>query len=287
MPRAETVAAWMETALDLAATALTFQSATASTHKVVTVAGWNASPAMRQAIAGYLVGLRVNAITAGLAVRAELADTDEDRVEVLRNVHEVVGETATSLNADQISKHRNPWIAEGLWHLCLAAAQRRAELHPPGEVLAVNLPHPKATDHGIDLAVIYRTNGAFGLSIVETKAYPADVGGAIHSSVVYFREIDDGGHALRLRQLISNMRGSLPAADQGAVSDTLWKKSRCYLPNPHYEGTHAPDWSTPRPSLGKLVPGPANIYVMPHAITGFGAFFDAVSDEMRTAAATL
>jgi hypothetical protein len=240
------------------------------------------------ALAGFEVATdSVNAISASLAVRAELADTDEDHVEVLANVHEIVGETATSLTADQISKRRNPWIAEGIWHLCLATAHRRTELHPPGQVIAVNLPHPKTTDHGIDLAVIYRADDSFGLSIIETKAYPSNVGGAIHSSIVYFREIDDGTHSLRLRQLISTMRAGFPAADQNAISATLWKTRRCYLPNPHYDVAHAPDWSTPRPALRDLVPGPTNVYIMPHAILGFSVFFDAIASEMRNAAAAL
>jgi hypothetical protein len=239
-------------------------------------------------VARYLVGLRVNAITAGLAVHSELMGTDEDLViEVPNNVHEIIGTTRTSLSVDQISKHRNPWLAEGIWHLCLAAAQRRAELHPPGAVIAVNLPHPKATDHGVDLAAIYHHNGAVGLSIVETKAYPTDVAGAMHSSTVYFREIDDGGHGLRLRQLVATMRGGLPSNNQPTFSDALWKKTRCYLPNPHYDAPHGPDWSTARPSLGALVPGAANVYVMPHSISGFTAFFEAISEEMRTSVDSL
>jgi uncharacterized membrane protein YidH (DUF202 family) len=287
MSRAQIIAAWMEDALAFAAANLTFGTSSVSTHQVITIGGWNASPQMRQRVARYLVGLRINAITAGLAVRAELTDTDEDLVEVLSNVHEIIGATATSLSADQISKHRNPWLAEGIWHLCLAAAQRRAELHPPGAVIAVSLPHPKATDHGIDLAAIYHRNGSLGLSIVETKAYPTDVAGAMHSSTVYFREIDDGGHGLRLRQLVATMRGGLPSNNQPAFSDALWKKTRCYLPNPQYEAAHGPDWATPRPSLGALVPGAANVYVMPHAIDGFTAFFETISEEMRAAANSL
>ena len=278
----------MEDALAFAAANLTFGTSSVSTHQVITIGGWNASPQMRQRVARYLVGLRINAITAGLAVRAELIGTDADLiVEVPNNVQEIIGATATSLSADQISKHRNPWMAEGLWHLCLAAAQRRAELHPPGAVMAVSLPHPKATDHGIDLAALYYRNGAIGLSIVETKAYQTDVAGAMHSSTVYFREIEEGGHGVRLRHLIATLRGGLPANNQPSFSDALWKKTRCYLPNPHYDAAHGPDWATARPSLGALVPGAANVYVMPHAISGFTAFFEAISEEMRAAANSL
>jgi hypothetical protein len=39
--------------------------------------------------------------------------------------------------------------------------------------------------------------------------------------------------------------------------------------------------------LGALVPGAANVYVMPHAIGGFTAFFEAISEEMRAAANSL
>ena len=223
------------------------------------------------------------AISAALAIRAELADTDEGRVELEKNVHSIIGDAPGTLTPDEIGTRRNPWIAEGMWHLCFAVARNLAAAHPPGAVVAVHLPHPRVTDHGIDVAVIYRFENEFGISIVETKAYPRNVSGAVQNSLQFFREVDDGDHAVRLRQMIATMRAALPPTDQPLISQTLWQQRRAYIANPHYEATHAPDWSNERPALAKLFPGSEGVFIMPHGVAGFDAFFDHVAEEMRRA----
>lgn len=263
---------------------LTISSEEAETHQTAVISGFSDTTEMRTAISRYLVGLRVNAINAGLAVRATLADTDEDKIEVVQNVEQIIGAARGALNEDQVTKERNPWLAEGIWHLCVAAAQQRPELHPPGAVLAVNLPHPKAKNQGMDVAVIFSQGQTFGLSIIESKAYTEDVSGALQSSLGYFKRIDAGDHSLALRQLVSVMRGQIPSIDQSKISETLWKTLRCYMPNPHFEAEHALQWTTPRPAFGKLIPGPKNIFIMPHGIIGCLEFFECVAEGMREAA---
>jgi hypothetical protein len=284
MPLAATINAWMVDAVQAVVAQLTFSSQAVASHQLLNVAGWS-QPALRQSIARYLVGLRVNAITAALAVRCDLTDSPADTVEVWDNVVAIVGATGTSLNANEVSTRRNPWIAEALWHLCMAASRQRGELHPPGQVLAVSLPHVKTTDPGLDLAVLFHDGVTHGLSVIETKAYENNVTAAMNSCIVFFREIDGGLHNPRLRQIVSTLRGEL--ADQAHISDGLWKDRRCYFPNVHYDNANLVDWGTARAEFVRLVPGPANIFIMPHAIAGFSQFFTQIADQMRIEAHTL
>jgi hypothetical protein len=281
------IESWMHEAIDLLGASLQLQLQQVATHSILTVSGWNSSPNTRRAIGRYLVGLRVCAIDAALSIRAEIADTDTGRLELRRNVYAIIGEHPNSLSVTLIRTSRNPWIAEGLWHLCLVVARQVAPLHPPGAVVAINLPHPKPSDHGIDVAVLYRIGDAFGFSIVESKAYPDNVGNAVQNSIVFFREVDSGTHALRIRQIISVMRAQLGQPDQGRISLTLWEERRNYFANPHYDSQHAPNWTNPRPALATLAPGPNGVFLMPHGIQGFDAFFDNISAEMRAAVASV
>jgi hypothetical protein len=283
MPLAQQIETWMVAALASMRVNLRVDLHDTATHRVLVVSGWNDSADTRRSIARYLVGLRMCAISAALAIRAELTDTDEGRLELQKNVHSIIGDRPGTLTASEISTRRNPWIAEGLWHFCFAIAQNRTEVHPPGQVLAVHLPHPKVTDHGIDVAIIYRSANEFGISIVETKAYPENVAGAVQNSLQFFREVDRGEHAVRLRQMIATMRAALQSEEQRLVSQTLWQQRRTYISNPHYEAQNAPDWTNERPALGGLVPGPGAVFIMPHEIADFDAFFENIAEEMRAA----
>jgi hypothetical protein len=287
MPIASQIESWMCDAINVLATTLQHQLQDVDTHRVLIVSGWNNSPDIRRAIARYLVGLRICAIDAALAIRAEIADTDRGRLEVKQNVYAIVGEEPNSLSPNLIQTSRNPWIAEGIWHLCLVVAREVEALHPPGVVVAVNLPHPKTSDHGIDVAVLYSTDGVFGFSIIESKAYPHNVGNAVQNSLVFFREVDHGIHSLRIRQLISVMRAQLAQADQDRISQTLWEDRRRYFANPHYDAAHIQNWTNPRPALAQLTPGPNGVFLMPHAIQGFDVFFDEIATEMRAAVLSL
>lgn len=259
----------------------------AETHRALTVDGWTDAAETVDAVAAYLVGLLATAISRTLEIRAQLEDTPRDRLELERNVERITGTDAAPLNDDQKEDERNPWIAEGLWHLCLFLASRRAELHPLGTVIALDFPHVTAKDHGLDVMAIYRTPDAFGVSFVESKAYENDPNKAINKATVFFGEIDDGKHDERIRQVVATMRASMPASQQQAVSPSLWKDVRAYLPNPHYDGARAMDWTNARPSFAKLRVPRDRILIMPHAVPQFSQFFDAVATAMRRFVATL
>lgn len=280
--RAAAVETAINNALSLLAGTLQVQLSAATTHQVLLVTGWDASPQVRQAVARYLVGLRVSAVNAALQVRAQLTDTPADDAEVLTNVEAIIGVNGAGLTQAQIERHRNPWMAEGIWHLCLALAQRLPGLHPPGNLIALNLPHAETTEHGLDVAAIYEIGGGFGFSIVETKAYPRRPSQAITDSVGFFRKVDQGlgNLPLKIRQTIQRMRADLPAVIQEEIKEFLWKQNRSYLPNPHYDDQQAIKWDTARPSFTGLFPGPQGIIIMPHAVRNFPRYFDGLAAEM-------
>jgi hypothetical protein len=274
-------------ALDLLEKQLQATLTTASTHRVLIVSGWSASKATIEAIATYLVGLVMDSITSVLKVRANFLDTTDDRAEILRNVERLSGTTSAPLTADKKQDERNPWIAEGIWHLCLLLSSRRPEFHAPGRVIALDQPHVRAKDHGFDVLAIYRSGSSFGVSFVESKAYEKDPNGAINKSVEFFKEVDNKQHDERARKAMSAMRGLLTQQEQDQVSVSLWKEARAYVPNPHYDAQYSPKWHHARSSFKDLHVPAERIVIMPHEIQGFSAFFDQIASEMLRIANTI
>ncbi len=273
----------MESALSYLVCVLRITPQESDTHRVVLIEGWNDNQATRQAIAHYLVGLRSNAIDAALRINAFLENTQGDRLEILNNVFAIVGED-NGMSIDRKQHERNPWIAEGVWHMCMAIAARRNEIHPSGNIIALDYAHVIAKDHGLDVAGIYERDNLIGMSLVETKAYKDRPNDAIKDAVTFFREVDDEKHSVRIRQAVQVMRGALPIEQQSKVSGSFWKRERTYLPNPHYQYNedNQIDWSNTRPSFRTLKTVKNNIVVMPNIITDFDNFFDQISDEMRS-----
>lgn len=252
----------------------------AKTHRVVAVEGWADDVDTVNAVAVYLVGLLANAISRALSVRAGIENTAEDRLELVRNVEKIAGSGARPLSVSQQQDERNPWIAEGIWHLCLVLTSGRPELHPHGAIIAVDLPHVAAKDHGFDVIGIFKSASEVGVTFVESKAYERDPNGAINSAVSFYKDLEAGKHDSRARQVIQTLREALPASEQGQVSLSLWKHRRAYVPNPHYDAAISIDWTHARPSFGGLGVGRQDIVVMPNCLPAFRAFFDAVADAM-------
>ena len=193
----------MQDAIEYLTKTIRYEIQEADTHKVIVVSGWNNSDLTRQAIAKYLVGLRACAIDAALNIRAYLADSQSDCLEIVSNVEEIIGSSERPLSPEQIETERNPWMAEGIWHLCLVIAANKTPLHPPGKIIALDRVHIAAKDHGFDLIAIYESQSFFGISIVETKAYLNRPNQAINDAVAFYREIDNEQHNLRIRPLLS------------------------------------------------------------------------------------
>lgn len=273
----------LETAIQSAVTQLQTRlrctALEAPSHNVVLVEGWGDDDAL-EAAAVYLVGLFASAISTTLQVRAQITGTAADRLELVDNVASRVGSPTKTLDDDQKARERNPWLAEGLWHLCLFLAQTRTDFHPVGAIAALQPPHISPKDHGFDVFALYRDGDTFGVTFVESKAYESDPNAAIKDSVAFFEAIDAGRHDMRIRQSVAGMRDALPADVQKLFSPSLWKDSRTYIPNPHYDNALTMNWQNNRPSLSGLRVVKDRILIMPHPIKGFATFFDTLSVKM-------
>lgn len=286
MPLPEAIEQGVQGALDHFHRTLRWETLTAPSHTTVVVAGWNDTDASRQAIAKYLVGLIASAVDAALSIRASLVGNDTRAAAGLEaDVANVVGASNDALTAEQKTDERNPWLSEGLWHPCLHVAHRHIpDIHPVGSVLAIDLPHVDAKDHGMDGTVLYDGAAGIGLSFIETKAYrdrPSDA--VLHASSA-FRAIDRGDKDHRIRQTVQLLRYALPAARQPEIAGAFWNQERTYIPNPHYDqgARPAPSWTRSRRCLARLTPDSRHLIVMPHSIDDFDGFFDTISDAMRS-----
>lgn len=251
------------------------------THRTIIVTGLNNDNNTRREISRYLVGLRASAIDAALNIRSNLIeDTREGYISLLEDIYSLVGEE-NNLTEDQVQDERNPWLSEGIWHLCLNISRDKANFHPHGAVIAINYPHIAAKDHGLDVIAIFENEGNLGLSFVESKAYKNDPNRAINKSVLFFKEVDNGKHSTRIKQCVQVMRASLSTEKQRLVTGLFWHRNRCYIPNPHYDTSITINWSNKRPSFTELAVDRTDIIVMPHIIDNFDSFFDAIADEMR------
>lgn len=274
--------------LDLLTRTLQFTHQSATKHELLMVTGWNQSPDVHRAIAHYFVGLCVMSVNSVLSVRADLLDTPSGIAEVRQNVEDIIGRNGKGLTKSQIVKYRNPWLAEALWHLCLAVSMRSSTPHPPGILFALSQPHADANEHGVDIGALYEEPNGIGLFIVETKAYKKSPSGAIRDAAKFFRKINAGEYRKKIRELILQIRKDLPASQQAKITAQLWEERRWYVPNPHYDEVTIEDWMKKRPVLERLLKSgisrnfkpPQGVLIMPNAIADFDTFFEKLAAEM-------
>lgn len=273
----------MTNALDFLFPLLSVQTSESETHRIVIISGWDSNDANLKAIAQYLVGLLASAISSTLQIRAILDDSAVGSVSLHRDVCIIIGREKDSLDDRHKTDERNPWIAEGLWHLCLTIASRSGRIfHPNGDIIAVQPPHVRAKDHGLDgLAIYMLDSSTLGLSFVETKAYKDNPSQAISRAASYFKELDEGIHDSRIRQSVLAIRDAMPGSQQTLITGSLWNRLRTYIANPHYDSSAVIDLKEKRPSFERLLVPRDNIFVMPHIIKDFDVFFETVSEEMR------
>ncbi|WP_129691318.1 hypothetical protein [Gottfriedia acidiceleris] len=267
---------------------ITFELYEATTHKAILTNGWNNNIDTIKSIAKYLVSIRASALDTALNICSFLLDdTPEGRLDILTSVFEIVGENPNSLTETQIVDERNPWLAEGLWHLCMFLSKEIKDIHPNGDIIAIGPVHVKAKDHGLDGIALYENNSEIGLTLIESKAYKNDPNRAINKALGFFKEIDNENHTTRIRQDVNNLRSSLPFEKQRNISGAFWKRKRTYIPNPHYDSSISINWSRKRTSFNSLLLSRENIIIMPNIIAGFDDFFTAISNEMRNFARSL
>ena len=269
-------------AVELLKSKIELETLESSTHRALIVKGWNKDEATINAIAKYLVGLRASALDVALNICSILLDdTLEGKIDLESSINEIVGATDKSLTSIQIRDERNPWLAEGIWHLCMYLSVEIKDCHPCGDIIAIGPVHVKAKDHGLDGIVLYECADDIGLTLIESKAYKDDPNRAIQKALKFFKEIDSEKHTTRIRQDVSNLRNALSYDKQRNIRGAFWKRNRTYIPNPHYDSSIEIDWTNKRESFKDLKIARDNIIIMPNIIDEFEAFFNKVSKEMR------
>lgn len=253
-----------------------------NTHSVIKVSGWQNAEALG-ALALYLVALRASVIDQAGRICSELIGNPRNFTDDLfRSVDEIVVQPDSSNESltEWKSKWRNPWIAEGMWHCCMWVAKEREDLHPHGNVIAVDFSHISPKDHGLDVTALYvKEDGSLGMSFVETKAYRDNPNRAITDAVAMFKAIETGKHDTRLRQMVTSFRSVIDEQHMEQLYLSLWKNERILIPNPHYEATDVTvRWRRRRAVFRELT---AHVVVMPHGVNDYDAFFDVVASEMR------
>ena len=281
-------------ALTLLGQTLQFQQTSTPSHELLVVTGWNQSLVVRRAVAEYLVGLCVMAVNSVLAVRTDLIGPS-GLVEIKQNVEDIIGVNGVGLTDEQVTMKRDPWIAEGIWHLCLAVSMNTPGSHPPGALFALSLPHLDTTEEGLDLAALYRSQNGVGVSIVETKAYRTSPAVAVQRAAKFFQKINSGSYRKKVREAVLRMRAECTPADQREITAQLWQERRWYIPNLHYDAAYTEDWTRPRRVLSSLLKAsnnqtfaiPQGIIIMPHEVAGFDAFFNGVTSDMMAFVSSL
>jgi hypothetical protein len=269
-------------ALSVLSSALSVNATTGGhTHNVVEVTGWQNANVL-EALAMYLVALRASVIDQAGEICSTLIGNERDFADaLLRSVNEIIEQPTDSGESpsEWKSTWRNPWIAEGIWHCCMKAAMEKDDIHSHGTVIAVDLPHISPKDHGLDVTVLYiKEDGTLGMSFVETKAYKNNPNAAISDAVTMFKAIEGGVHDTRLRQMVTSFRSVINDEYKQKLSLSLWKNERTLIPNPHYDASCTTvQWTRRRSAFSTLK---APVIIMPHCVTDFDNFFDAIASKM-------
>jgi hypothetical protein len=284
----ETIESLIKNSIDYFASTLRVTCADSVTHKLIIIDGWNDNSTSRYNIASYLVGIRASAIDAALNIHAALIGNNLRSKEIIyKSVISIIGDSPVAFSEKQKSDQRNPWICEGLWHLCMATSNVRNEIHPSGKVIGLNPVHVNAKDHGLDGLAIYEKNDRYGLTIIESKAYKTNPSLALSNAAKFFKEVDEDEYSGDIFQAVQVIRLALPNTKQEYISNMFWDKERSYIVNPHYDSQINYDWLNKKPSLQKLSLEKSNILIMPDIINDFDEFFDDISKHMRNIAEEL
>lgn len=252
------------------------------THRVLSIAGLDRSSECLRQLAIYCVGRIAQAVQVNLDVKADLLGiTDDDaHLQLMNDVCSLIGESNEALSDGQKGDERDPWLFEALSHLFIHLSRRERGFFPLGTLVGLTMTHTSAKEHGLDLVGIY-AGATVGLGIGESKAREHNPWRALAEAAGKFTQVDLGKYDGRLRAIVGQMRGTMPAQYRGQITQAFWKDERAYLPYIGYSSEHNPEWTSDKDALRSLgVPSTHRILV-PLGIDGFRAFFDELADEMR------
>ena len=278
----------IEQCLELLGERLQVVSTATGTHQLLTITGVDRSPECLRDLAVYCVGQIAKAVQVNLEIRADLLGVDDDaRVQLIRDVYSVIGESNDDLTDTQKEYERDPWLFEALSHLFVHLSTKKEDFFPIGTPIGLTMTHRGVKEQGLDLVAIYASTDV-GLSIGESKAWEDDPSGGLRDAVEKkFREVDLGNYDAELRTIVGQMRYAMPAEYQGKITGAFWRNERAYLPFIGYDSKHNPRWTSNREALKTLDIPATHRVLFPLPIEGFRDFFEDLSDAMRAYLALL
>lgn len=251
-------------------------------HHASVVSGLEDAPVI-EALGIYLAGCVGTAIRVDLEIALDLLGNQPNEVAQLRRSVESIIGADNNVNENFKETRRDPWITEGIAHLCAMLSRDHVNLGPPGRIEAVTLVHPDVTEHGLDQLAIFHEAPVLGVSIGEAKASDQDIGGNLTEAAVKFREVEIGIHDPDIRTTINYLRGSLPQALQSLITQTFWSDRRTFQAYAAYPVNDGFDHRRARPALGALNGAPDTVNVVCLALDDYSQFFDDVADAIREA----
>lgn len=250
-------------------------------HTVVEVIGLD-DPVVPLALARYAVGFLAGWVQRDATIAARLAvDGVENQAEVLALVERIV--TPDPQFDDDALKNwketwRDPWLAEVLTHALFVVHRGKISAFLAGGVLALVRPHPHPKRQGLDSLAIYDEESVAVIAIGETKATRDNASAELTNACGMFDQVDAGLFGPDLRDAIDILGEVLPDHLQDQVSDSLWRRNRCYLPAIFHQSDF--DAGNPRKRLKRLKPPADRKRVLLCPIVDFEAFFDKVASAM-------
>jgi hypothetical protein len=262
--------------------AITVTQETANSHVCTMVYGLE-HPKPIQAIGIYLAACISTAIKANLEIALDLTGSSPNELTQLRNtVHRIIGPDNQISNIEKETR-RNPWITEGLAHLCAMLSRKQQFLFPAGRIEALNLVHSDVTDHGLDHFGIFHRSKKLGVSIGECKTSDKDISGNLTDASTKFHEVINGIHDPRIRTHIQYLRASLPSEIESLITQTFWKEKQlftAYISYPEHLSFNA---KRRRPTFENIQGSPSSVNVISFELKDFDAFFNNLSDAIRQA----
>ena len=251
-----------------------------SSHHATVVSGLESTNVVA-ALGIYLSACVATAIRVNLEIALDLLGTRPNDIDQLtRGIDAVVGHD-NNIAAILKETRRDPWITEGISHLCAMVSRDIANLGPPGRIEAVTLVHPDVTEHGLDQLGIFH-DGELGICVGEAKASDQDISGNLSDAATKFKEVELGRHDQDIRTTISYLRDSLSVELQQLITPTFWADNRAYQAYAAYP-ENGFDHRRKRPALGSLIGAPSSVNVICLSLQDYEAFFDDVADAMRLA----
>lgn len=251
-----------------------------SSHMVSRVQSFEDLAVVR-ALGIYLAACIAGGVKANLKIALDLFDVvPQEAAALQKDVHQLIGANNQVSNEFKATR-RNPWIAEGIAHLCARLSHDHTHLGPLGRIEVVTNVHDDVTDHGLDQLAIYEDGGFLGISIGESKASNGNISANVTDAADNFASVQNGDHDAHIRRTVNHLRDSLPAALQTLITKSFWRDRRSFLAFAVYNNADTFQPQRARQSLQKLPGAPHSVNLICITLDHYDVFFDGIATAIR------